>query len=127
MRFLNKIFNLSQELKALVKLFQSETKTEFPNSGEDDLSAEKTRVRPKKKLKPNPDSDDESPERKPLGLLSNLTRAPIIGILLIVVLSWEVKSLIGLVLDKLIHTRFVFFINWYIYFRLFLWRLSLDF
>ncbi|XP_023329719.1 DNA repair and recombination protein RAD54-like [Eurytemora carolleeae] len=50
------------------------------SGGEDDLSAEKTRVRPKKKLKPNPDSDDESPERKPLGLLSNLTRAPIIGL-----------------------------------------------
>ena len=49
------------------------------------MSAEKTRVRPKKKLKPNPDSDDESPERKPLGLLSNMTRAPIIGIILIVV------------------------------------------
>ena len=57
--------------------------TEFSNLGEDELSAEKTRVRPKKKLKPNPDSDDESPERKPLGLLSNMTRAPIIGIILI--------------------------------------------
>ena len=78
------------------KLFQIETKTEFPNSGEDDLSVEKTRVRPKKKLKPNPDSDDESPERKPLGLLSNMTRAPIIGILLFVVISWEVNFVVGL-------------------------------
>jgi len=40
---------------------------------------ERTRVRSRKKRKPNPVSDDESPERKPLGLLSNITRAPIIG------------------------------------------------
>ena len=38
-----------------------------------------TRVRPRKKLKGKAESDGESPERKPLGLLSNMTRAPIIG------------------------------------------------
>ena len=51
------------------------------NKGElEPREEEITRVRPRKKLKPNPSCPkDESPERTPLGLLSNTTRAPIIG------------------------------------------------
>ena len=47
--------------------------------GETDLDVEPgTRVRPRKKLKKNSESDEEE-QRSPLSLLSNITRPPIIG------------------------------------------------